>query len=169
MSNMFKEGSLKFDFSPIHSVERFDIKHTNPYGMKSVDFVAETVDSTYFIEVKDFQNPKASLRHKADYEMLISAGTEKKSLFAIEMGQKIKDSILRKYAMGEKICKKVIYLLVINLDKLGEFERGLLSSKISGYIPSGLNDNRFAAFSSIAFYLINPEQLDAFGIKCVAD
>jgi len=136
--------------------------------MKAVDFVAEDDECLYFIEVKDYQNPKATEeRRKADYKMLIEAGKEK-AVFNLEMGEKIKDSLLRKYSLGEKITKKVVYLLMINLDKLGEFERGLLKERISGHVPIGLNESRFREFTNISFDLVNSEQLKSYGIICAA-
>ena len=165
---LLEEGNLQFDFSAYSLVERFDDKQINPYGMKAVDFVAEDDECLYFIEVKDYQNPKATEeRRKADYKMLIEAGKEK-AVFNLEMGEKIKDSLLRKYSLGEKITKKVVYLLMINLDKLGEFERGLLKERISGHVPIGLNESRFCEFTNISFDLVNAEQLKSYGIICAA-
>jgi hypothetical protein len=168
MNKVFDEGNLRFDFTACDTAERFDNGNTNPYGMKSVDFFAETADCLYFIEVKDFQNPNAPKEQRAkDDKMLKAVGTEKKSVFNLEMGGKIKDSLLRRYAENKKFTKKVIYLLLINLDKLGEFERGLLKTKISGYIPTGLNDNtRFTAFRNISFDVVNAKQLSQHGIIC---
>jgi len=169
MCNIFDEGNLQFDFSACGAAERFDVKETNPCGMKSVDFFVDGSDRLRFIEVKDFQHPKAPKeRRDADYTMLCSAGTERNSLFALEMGEKIKDSLLRYYALGKTFTKKVEYLLVINLDKLGEFERGMLKAKISDHIPRGLNDSRFTAFKEISFDLVNTEQLKSRGISCIA-
>jgi len=168
MSILLDEGNLQFDFSSFLAAERFDNRQNNPYGMKAVDFIAEDAECLFFIEVKDFQNPRApEFRRKEDYEMLIAAGTEKKPLFALEMGAKIKDSLLRKYSLDEKITKKVVYLLLINLDKLGEFERGLLKVRISGHVPTGLNNNRFINFTNISFDLVDKKQLETYGINCM--
>ena len=169
MNNTLDEGNLHFDFSGFEHVERFDDKQINAYGMKAVDFVAESNNGVYFIEIKDFQHPNAlpEQRHE-DYKMLVSAVTEKKSVFCLEMGEKIKDSLLRKYSLGAAFDKKVVYLLLINLDKLSAFERGLLMTKISGHIPTGLNEDRFSAFSEISFDLVNAEKIRQYGISCSA-
>lgn len=167
MNNAFDEGNLRFDFSGCGTAERFDARDKNANGMKAVDFIVETADYLYFIEIKDFQNPKAPPeQRKKDYEKLIVAGTEEKSVFVVEMGAKIKDSLLRRYAEGTVLTKKAMYLLFINLDKLGEFERGLLKAKISGHVPTGLNDTRFNAFTEISFDLVNAIQLEQYGIIC---
>ena len=167
MSSVFYEGNLQFTFTECDAAERFDTKDCNVYGMKSVDFIAETTDYLYFIEVKDYQHPNASpKRQKEDYRMLVEATNGGKTVFALEMGEKIKDSLLRRYAANGTFSKKVIYLLLINLDKLGEFERGFLKAKINGHVPTGLNDTRFSAFTEISFELVNAEQLEDYGIVC---
>jgi len=167
VSKLLDEGNLQFEFPSFLSAERFDSKKINATGMKSVDFVAEDAGSLYFIEVKDYQHPKATLeRRKTDYETLTAAVKNKKAIFPIEMGAKIKDSLLRKYSVGEKFTKKVVYLLFINLDKLSEFEQGLLMTRISGHIPTGLNESRFPAFTNISFDLVNAEKLKNYGIIC---
>ena len=187
MDNLIIEGNLCFDFSGcslLYAPIKFDKK--NPGGMTGVDFIAETSDCLYFIEVKDFQNPSASDKQKtADYQMLIAAAKEKKSRsatqiedklsyemgrnFCLGIGLKIKDSLLRKYAMGEAISKSVVYIFVLNMDNLGENERGFLKSKINnGYIPTGLNADEFSNFSEINFDLVNARQLKSYGIVCSA-
>ncbi len=103
--------------------------------------------------------PAPDGRRAADYNTLISASREKNNVFCIEMGVKIKDSLLRCYASGKKFTKKVVYLLFFNLDQLGAFENGLLKEKISGHVPGGLNGSRFGEFTAISFELANAEQL----------
>jgi hypothetical protein len=167
MCNIFDEGNLRFDFSSCGAAERFDVNKTNPCGMKSVDFFVDSSACVYFIEVKDFQHPKTPKSQRdEDCAMLCSAVTEKNSLFAIEMGEKIKNSLLRNYALGKTFTKKVEYLLFINLDKLGEFERGMLAERISGHVPTGLNDKQFTKFTQIRFELVDSEQLKKHGITC---
>jgi hypothetical protein len=154
--NIFDEGCLQFDFSACAPAERFDNKDTNPYGMKAVDFVAETDDILYFIEVKDFQNPRAPEEQREnDLRLLIEAGTARKqrtllnpdedaavSVFNLEMGGKIKDSLLRWYISGEVIAKKVVYILFIRLDKLDNPARRRLAEKIADHIPTKLNKQK---------------------------
>lgn len=159
------EGNLKFDFSSCLSASRFDDDETKAFGLKAVDFMVETEDSLYFMEVKDYQNPKSHNRMK-DLEMLKAAQKDGKHVFCIEMGSKIKDSLLRQYAEGIIPEKKVKYLLLINLDALGANERGRLKAKISGHIPTGLNSIRFAAFTELSFDLVNAKQLKDYGIDC---
>jgi hypothetical protein len=169
MNNVFEEGNLLLDFTIFGTAERFDATEKNAYGMKPVDFVAESDECLYFIEVKDYQHPKATQeRQDADLKMLSDAMDGDKSVFVIEMGTKIKDSLLRRYAEGCTFPKKVMYLLFINMDRLSAFERGLLKTKISDHVPTGLNQERFNAFKEISFDLVNAEQLINYGISCTA-
>ncbi len=113
------------------------------------------------------QNPRATVeRKRADYADIISATNGTNPIFCLHMGMKIKDSLLQKYASGSRFTKKVTYILLINMDKLSEFERGLLLEKISGYIPTGLNDKKYSYFSEIAFDLTDITQLKRYGIGC---
>jgi len=170
MSSLLVEGNLQFDFSgckPCKPVEKFDEMQCNPYGMGAVDFVVETTDALYFIEVKDFQNPRAtSERNREDAKMLSTAIEKNETVFPIKMGQKFKDSLLRKYALGEKISKKVVYLLLINFDKFTPHERGLLEVKISGHIPTGLNNSRFNEFTNVHFEIVDVHKMLTYGINC---
>jgi hypothetical protein len=165
MNNILDEGNLRLDFAACGPAERFDISSRNPYGMKSVDFIAETDDTLYFVEVKDYQNPK-SQRIADDLKMLKEVIRADKHIFAVEMGVKIKDSLLRRYAEGHTFSKKVVYLLYINFDSFGETERGLLKAKLAGHIPTGLNEARFNTFNGISFDLVNAAQLTKYGIVC---
>jgi len=78
MNKTIDEGNLRFTFSKDYmSALRFDNLVID--GLKAIDFVAETTDLLYFIEIKDFQNPKATPeRRKSDADMLKAAITEKK-------------------------------------------------------------------------------------------
>jgi hypothetical protein len=136
--------------------------------MKAVDYVVDANDCIYFIEVKNFQHPDAPLENRQkDYKMLVEAGTAIKSIFALEMGEKIKDSLLRKYSIGSEFTKNVIYLLVVHLGALTARERGRLREKISGHVPTGLNKPQFSKFTELSFNLVDVEQLEQYGIECM--
>jgi hypothetical protein len=180
MNNIFDEGCLQLDFSACGSAERFDDRKTNPHGMKNVDFVVENPDRLYFIEVKDFQNPNApQAQRDNDYRLLIEAGMSKKkrnllnpdedeavSVFNLEMGEKIKDSLLRWYAVGNDFTKKITYLLFIRLDALDNPARRRLAEKIGGHIPTGLNKKCFRKFTELDFELVDAGGLQEYGIVC---
>jgi hypothetical protein len=163
---VIEEGNLKFDFTHCGKPIKFDT-HNNS-GLYAVDFFVDNEKYLLFIEVKDYQNPNTThAQQKDDYNMLFYAGKSKESVFAIKMGSKIKDSLLSLYAKGDIFTKNVIYLLFINFDDLKAAERQLLFDKISGQIPTGLNNDLFTAFKKIQFKLVNAEMLKKkYGIIC---
>jgi len=167
-NHLLEEDNLQFQFPEFDYAIKFDIHKNKTQGLLPVDFIAENKSNIYFIEVKDYQNPKATIeRKKADEVMLHNATVEKNHIFVYKMGAKIKDSLLRKYALGEIISKDVIYLLFINMDKLGERERGQLKVRINNHIPSGLNENKYWRFTTIKFDIVNRSQLkNEYGITC---
>jgi len=180
MSKFLVDDNLRFEFISFLSVEKFDTEEKNTAGLECVDIIAVSADCLYFIEAKDFQNPEAPpAQRMKDFDMLIEAGKSKgerkkdgkvegrdEAVFRIKIGGKIKDSLLREFAAGKTFAKPVVYLLLINLDRLGASELGRLKEKISGYIPIGLNKSSFSAFTEIKFDVVNAEQLKQYGIIC---
>ena len=165
VNNVLEEGRLCFDFTHCGTPTKFDTLHNS--GLNAVDFVAENDRFLFFIEVKDYQNPNAPHEQQMeDYQMLLLAGLKDESVFALKMSSKMKDSLLRIYAEGGSFAKNVIYLLFIHLDKLSAEERGRLKLKISGHIPTGLNNDRFTAFGKISFKLVDVQLLKRYCIIC---
>lgn len=161
---IIEEGNLKFDFTYCGKPIKFDM--FNNSGLYAVDFVVDR-DYLLFIEVKDYQNPKAPLLcQRSDYDMLVEASRAEESVFSLKMGCKIKDSILSLYAKGEQFTKNVIYLLFINFDDLKAAERQLLFERLRGQIPTGLNNERFSAFREIKFQIVDARHLRKYGIIC---
>jgi hypothetical protein len=136
------ESGLEFDFHLPY--EKADVE--NCQGLKAVDFIIENNDCLYFIEVKNYEQPKAPKKNRVrDYKML----TDKKSTFPLEIGMKIKDSFLRRYAQAKPFSKKIEFLLVIKFSFLKANERRKLYERVRGYIPTGLNG--YPAFSNLSF------------------
>ncbi len=75
------------------------------------------------------------------------------------MGMKIKDSLLRRYAQAKPFSKKIEFLLIIKFSFLKANDRELLYKRIRGYIPTGLNDSKYTAFSSISFEMPRIDEL----------
>ena len=172
MNKALCEGNLQFEFLDFLRYENFDLAQGNPNGLYPVDFFAEDNNHLYFIEVKDFQHPK-STNSSEDFNMLleiIDTGSEKvkskPSELTRQTSTKIKDSLLRRYASGEKMHKKVIYLLLINCDKLGANERLLIYEKMQGAMPTGLNNKKFCAFKKFSFYITDVAELAQYKIVC---
>jgi hypothetical protein len=152
------ESNIEFKFPDKH--EKLDSKV--PFGLMSVDFAVYFKDYLCLIEVKNYENPKTTLENKKrDYKRL----TDPDSAFPLEIGMKIKDTLLRKFSEGCEFDKPIIFLLVTKLDSLEPNDRLNLYEKIRGYIPTGLNGNSKFQFG-IKFDMPTFEELsEKYGIN----
>jgi hypothetical protein len=130
----FDESAIEFSSEKVFK----KLDENVPRGLMSVDFEVDYTDFFCLIEVKNYENPKATeKRKKIDYKKL----TDPEAAFPLEIGMKIKDTLLKKYTEGAKFDKPVLFLLVTKFDFLEPAERITLYKKIDGYIPTGLNGN----------------------------
>jgi hypothetical protein len=161
MSNVYIESGLTFDFSRCLTVEKCDEETCQ--GLKYVDFMADTEDCVCLIEVKNFEQMDAPLENRErDYKML----TDPDAAFPLEIGMKIKDSLLKKYAEGYSFTKPIVALLIMKLDKLNIKQRQRLFNKIVGYVPTSLNKG-YAQFSRIEFEIPAISETRKYGFAVV--
>jgi hypothetical protein len=157
MNSVYTESGLTFDFSRCMAREKCDEKSC--YGLKSVDFVVETEERVCFIEVKNFEQVDAPRENRErDYKML----TDPNAAFPLEIGMKIKDSLLKKFVEGGTFSKPIVVLLIIKLDRLNTKQRKRLFSKIAGYVPTGLNKG-YERFSRIKFEIPKMSDTEQYG------
>lgn len=112
----FIEGNLKISFPGSMTAEKFDDpkSHGLTYCMKAVDFIAENADSTFFIELKDPDHPRAKEENKNIFikDFLSGALNE-------ELKYKYRDTFLYRWAQGS--CRKpIFYCVIIALGTLNE-------------------------------------------------
>jgi hypothetical protein len=167
---------LEFDFSEFSSADYYDTPKNQCAGLKVVDFVAESNDSQFFIEVKNYANESdnplvqeaMSKRQKTDYMKL----TDPVAAFPLEIGMKFKDSMLRWLATGNEFSKPIVLLLVANLPAMfqsRDIER--LRRRIAGYIPEGVNTQleRFPKMTNLFFDMMNVADVQSrYGINVSA-
>ena len=123
-------------------------------GLMAVDFIVDAADCMYFIEVKNYEHSKApEINRIRDYRML----TDKDAAFPLEIGMKLKDSLLRRYAEAKPVSKSIKFLLLIKFSSFKANERRKLYERIRGYIPTGLNG--YPAFSNISFEMPQIDEL----------
>jgi hypothetical protein len=137
-----KEGVLEINFhAPWRKAD--DIV---PQGLMAVDYIIEKAEALFLLEIKDYDHPKApSENKKRDYKML----TDPNAMFPLEIGMKVKDTLLKLYADGISFDKPVKFLLLIRLAKLEPNDRERLLTWIMKYIPTGLKQS--SNFTSIGF------------------
>ena len=154
------EGNIMFVF---HAPwEKFDEKSYN--GLKLVDFLVQNEDCLYFIEVKDYEHPKTPAEQRTtNYKML----DDPAAAFPLEIGMKLKDSLLRYYALSREFTTEVKFLLIINSDELKSRERIKLAERVAGYVPNGLNSDNHPNFSKISFDMPLVDSVEEkYGFKC---
>ncbi len=123
------EGDMRFDFSKALSCKKFDNNdHGLSHCMKAVDFILESDDKIYFVEVKDPQHPSAR-NLEENINSIISGNLVKNILVP-----KCRDSFLYEYAM-DNISKPVLFLVLIGLDSLSAADLSNQTDKLKKHIP----------------------------------
>lgn len=158
-----QEGIFEFIFH--NPWKKFDEKSCN--GLKLIDFIVETDDLLYFVEIKDYEHPNTPDEQKENnYKML----NDPEAAFSLETGMKLKDSLLRFYALSRDFTKDVKFLLIINSKSLKGRERIKLAERVAGYVPNGLNSDEYPKFSKISFDMPLIDSLkEKYGFDCRAE
>jgi len=110
------ESELIFDFhAPFEKADKAKCQ-----GLSAVDYIVEDDEHLYFIELKNYEQSRAPAKNKeADYRRL----TDKDAALPMEIGMKIKDSLLKRYAQAKPFSKKNIFILVIKFSAFSSDER----------------------------------------------
>lgn len=109
------EGNLEFSFNAVQSVDRLDdAQHGMTHCMKAVDFIVESNDRYWFIEVKDPDNPRATAAAKKAFAENLKTGKLRKDLVI-----KYRDSFLYRWAM-KKLDKPVKYVVLLCMKALDD-------------------------------------------------
>ena len=107
------EGNLQITINNAASTRKFDGPcHGLSYCMKAVDFVVEFPDHYLFIEIKDPQDPQASLQATADYYRRFTSGQIDE-----DFKYKYRDTFLYEWAAG-RANKPIDYLILIAVNTL---------------------------------------------------
>jgi hypothetical protein len=152
------EGELTFNFhAPWIKADA-----SVPAGLMSVDFIVDAPDVLYLIEVKDFEHSRATAENKKrDYKKL----TDPEAAFPLEIGMKVKDTLLKQFADSLSFEKPVKFLLLIKMSKLEPSERTTIYEWTRKYIPTGLKKS--PKFTSIDFDLTSPSEMQSqYGFEC---
>ncbi len=106
------EGDLRFDFTKAVRAKRFDDKaqHGLTHCMKAVDFILETKDAYYFVEVKDPDNPNA--KNKAAFISKLTSGELNKNLTG-----KYRDTLIYRWAENA-LSMPVHYVVLLCMQSL---------------------------------------------------
>jgi hypothetical protein len=120
MGNILIENDLEFDFRAAISAVRFDDEnHKMSHCMKAVDFLVEWDKEFWLVEVKDPSSRKIPNKFKDKELREFINKMRNQTLFAHELGPKLKDSFLYlslRNRLPEKPLKYVVLLAIESFD-----------------------------------------------------
>lgn len=111
----FIEGCIEFDFSNALNAKKFDNKdeHKLSHCMKAVDFIVETDQEIYFIEVKDPDHFNSTPESRKGFIKNL-----KSDKFDNSIVQKYRDSFLYEWAADNIPQKEIYYILLLEMKSL---------------------------------------------------
>jgi len=130
-NKILKEGRFEFDFS--NSISAVVADKPQYHGLSAVDFIVETDDKFLFIEVKDPDHPHA-LKFGNPAEFIDELKKPAK------LAGKFKDSLLKELAKGIEFQKPVVYILILEWNKLDAAQRRKTFESIQSSIPQFKED-----------------------------
>jgi hypothetical protein len=119
----FREGDLEIAFADPMAPRRFDdlATHKLTHCMKAVDCIFEWNGETYFLEIKDPDDPRARAEAREKFVQKLQSGELNNDL-----KYKYRDSFLYEYASG-RVKGKIHYIVLLcmkNLDSSMLMNRG---------------------------------------------
>jgi len=135
MNMCFEEGGFIFDFSNSLFACQY---HGGIHDLADVDFVIDTTENLLFIEVKNPLHEKSTSKRQADFAEKIDGDA-----FPYQMGNKFKDTLLRRWACNESLEKPIVCIFILELPSLSKTEIGKMKNKIHNRIPFSLNKAQF--------------------------
>jgi hypothetical protein len=122
---LFREGDLEFEFPDQAAPRRFDDPKTHrlAHCMKAIDCIFEWRGDTYFLEIKDPENPKSQTKAKDRFLRDFQSDVLNNKLTI-----KYRDSFIYEYASGG-VKGRVHYVVVICMKNL---DSHLLSNRSDG-------------------------------------
>ena len=128
---IFREGNLEIQVDDATAWKKFDDPkvHGLSHCMKAVDFIIESHDRIFFLEIKDPENPKAPSENSMTFIEDFKAGK-----LDNELKYKFRDSFLYEWA-SENTSKPIYYLILVAIQTLTAPELITSSERIKRQIP----------------------------------
>lgn len=132
MGKVLTEEKLEFDFrSAVSSIKFDDQSHGLSHCMKAVDFIVETLQIIYLIEVKDIDNTSVPPNNAANYYKELLSG----KLISEKLVPKARDSFLYNYLLDRLPQKPIVYVVIIAFSRLQAPEFIQLTEKLEHSLP----------------------------------
>ena len=158
-NRIFEESGIAFAFSE-KNVYKADTEDQQYNGLSSVDFIVDMSEQIYFIEVKNLENPlippEILLQQKKAFltKMNMNEGVSGygDNRFQHSISLKLKDTLLKKLAMGGNFSKPVVYILLLEFIDLNFQQRRVLFENINSCLPK-FSEEKFLSIHSVSFDL----------------
>jgi hypothetical protein len=129
MSQVLIEQDLSFDFSKAQRAYKLDDNayHGMSHFFKSVDFIVETKEQLWLVEVKDPENSRIPDHLKLKEQQDFLQKMQSQSLFTHELFPKLRDSLIY-LGMDTGVAEKPLrYLTLIGITNLDAAQLGGLA------------------------------------------
>lgn len=128
---ILREGNLEIRVKDATAWKKFDDPkfHGLSHCMKAVDFIIESNDRIFFLEIKDPENPKASPKNSMTFIQDFKAAR-----LDSDLKYKFRDSFLYEWA-ADSIHKPIYYLILVAIASLSEPELITSSDRLKREIP----------------------------------
>lgn len=165
----FREGDLEIEFPDQAAPRRFDDPKTHKLAhcMKAVDCIFEWKGDTFFLEIKDPDNPKAQAEGKAQFLQDLQSGVLNNNLT-----YKYRDSFLYEYASG-RVKGKIHYIVLLCMSRLDSYLLSNRSDELRKLIPlegpSGPWQKSFVNSCSVLNIASWKRQFDQFPVRRLSE
>ena len=136
MDKIFTESDYNFDFT--NSLNSYKADIIQYHDLSAVDFVVETEDKVFLIEVKNPDCIQATMQNREEF-----FNDLKSDLFPYKAGAKFTNMLLRKWVTGDFYGKPITFVFVLEFKKLPNNMRRKLKEKIFNRLPFSLNKPSF--------------------------
>ena len=126
---VLSEGDLEVTFNGALCTQKFDESYGMSHCMKAVDFIVEFPDHFIFVELKDFQHPRAASRDVREFIQRFKHGA-----LISDLKYKYRDSILYEWAAG-RLSKPVVYWVLLAWNKLTQADLVTKTDELKRQIP----------------------------------
>jgi len=165
----FREGDLEIEFPDHAAPRRFDDPKTHKLArcMKAVDCIFEWNGDTYFLEIKDPDNPKAQTEGKEQFLREFQS-----DVLTNKLTYKYRDSFLYEYA-SDRIKGKIHYIVLLCMKQLDSYLLSSRSDELRKSIPlerpNGPWQNSFVSSCTVLNIEAWKRNLAQFPVRRVSD
>ena len=136
MDKIFTESGYCFDFT--NSLNSYKADFVQYHDLSAVDFVVETENNVFFIEVKNPDDKHSTIKNRKEF-----FNDLQNDLYPYKASAKFTNMLLRKWVTGDFYHKPIIFVFILEYKELSCVIRRKLKDKIFNRLPFSLNKQEF--------------------------